>query len=314
MSDNYLNTVSAIAGVGYDKNTMQPQSELTLRFSKFYPIFDLSAGYNGRREIIYDLYDEDTLLWNETYATASMTVPFDFSRETWSRTASLNTSMSAIYQNNRPRVYANDLPEDEVFPVFGVSASFSNNKYRALRNLAPKLGQNISAGFEKVLGNGSALGQHFYVNSTFYFPGLFHNHAFILRGAAEFQSEYSHSSVSGYKFANQIVQSRGQYNYGFNSYHKLSIDYKFPIWYPDLGGYLVYFKRLSGGIFYDTDWISNNKNTARYNRQTIGFELFMQSFFFGLNVPIDLGARVSFPEFFSEDPVFEFVAFDIPLN
>ncbi len=320
-SDNYLNTLSEIATFGYDLNTRKPFGYLTTRISKFYPIIDLTGGKALRQNIYTFENEEDTVQWFETFGNVSVTVPFDISRSVWSRGFDIKSSYSITNINDKFIRSVEDVPSDVWFSTSGISGSFHNYRYQATRDLSPKYGQYVTFIYNKVFNNQPVKGYQYALYSALYLPGFGADHSFVIKTGAEFQHAFSdvRSTISKeYQFPSVFEQARGHDYRNFSDYYKLSMDYRFPLWYPDLGGSFLYFKRLSGAFFHDSEFISGRiagRAILGELRASAGAEISVQFFAFGLGLPLEVGARFAYPYTQSgAKPQFSVITMDLPLN
>ena len=120
-----------------------------------------------------------------------------------------------------------------------------------------------------------------------YFPGIFRHHSLFIQG------EFERQNPINYQFSSEILFPRG-YNYiFFDSFKKYSINYAFPLAYPDwaLDG-IFYLKRLRTNLFYDygIGHFGNKTNTFR----SCGIELRMDFHALDLPVELELGLRLAY--------------------
>jgi hypothetical protein len=73
-----------------------------------------------------------------------------------------------------------------------------------------------------------------------------------------------------------------------------SIDYRFPICYPDFGvAGIVYFKRIRANLFYDRSTIELKEYDLKFAQNSTGFEIIMDTELLNA-LPFSLGFRTSF--------------------
>jgi hypothetical protein len=79
-----------------------------------------------------------------------------------------------------------------------------------------------------------------------YFPGIFKHHSLQVGGSYEMQD------ADNYKFEREVLFSRGYDEVFHKDYYKFSVDYKLPLFYPDVNVLkLAYIQRVRTGVFYD---------------------------------------------------------------
>ncbi len=321
MSDNYLKTASGIGYLGYDKNSKLPVGSLTARFSKYYPVFDISTGYIGRKGE-YEIEDSSqTLFWNEKYANISVSIPLDLSREVYHRAFTAKTDFDFRHISNKPNIRnLNEFPANQWFTTTGLSVEFYNLKHRAVRDIAPKFGQYIYLGYRTLLPDSELSGNRFAAYSSIYFPGFGRNHSLNFRGGYEYQagiSNFAHNYSDVYIFPSIFEQARGHESLIFGRYLKLSTDYTFPLWYADFGKHnLLYFKQFKSRLFFDSEYGGRPVSNGYYiaPRFSTGIELFAELYIFGLNYPVEIGARMAYPLGIKDvKPIFELVGVSLPM-
>jgi hypothetical protein len=118
---------------------------------------------------------------------------------------------------------------------------------------------------------------------------------------------------------NLVSMPRGIENHTAGGLQKLSLDYVFPLFYPDWNIWrAAYFKRFRGTVFYDYAWgqdvyIQHSEDgPVDQNFQSIGIELTTDVHLAQVLFPFNMGGRVIYlPD--TRDTRAEFI-FSIDLN
>ena len=118
---------------------------------------------------------------------------------------------------------------------------------QAYQHLYPRLGFLFQSNYQKSISTKSNASHAFLVNSRLYLPGLIKNHSFF--------TEIGHHSepfTAQYKFLDNFRYPRGYGKLIHDQIHRISLNYAFPICYPDLAiGPLIFIKRIKANLFYD---------------------------------------------------------------
>jgi hypothetical protein len=135
--------------------------------------------------------------------------------------------------------------------------------------------------------------------SIFYFPGFLKHHGIkIING-------YQKRQEGIYNFPQIVNYPRGFNNKNDLELYRTSINYKFPLCYPDFNiGSLFYLKRLKMALFYDQAYGTHPDGNTTY--RSTGFELTSDMHLFSLIAPIDMGVRyIYYPD--TKTNTFEFL-------
>lgn len=252
-SQNILSTLLLDAGYVVNLNEGAGYWTGNLSYQGFWPIID--AGFNsGTRSVIQSADGQATLYnWEENSFYTGLRLPITLTHSAYRENASfsLRVSSTSIRDFNRPF----DIFEQRngTLNAFKASASYSRLLKQSKRDIYPRWGQSISLHyFDTPFREGQFFKNNDYLSTLWsaetylYFPGLFRNHSFRLRGA--FQNE----AVSNYAFRSEIQYVRGFSYQSFQEQATFSANYALPLWYPDIAlGPVIYFQRFRANAFYD---------------------------------------------------------------
>ena len=123
-----------------------------------------------------------------------------------------------------------------------------------------------------------------------YAPGFFKHHGFKLYAATQLRT------VGDYNPSNVVPFMRGMSNPGLHDLYRLSVDYKFPLFYPDWDlASVLYLKRLTMDLFYDYAYGTAPDFKQHYH--SFGTELQAQMHVLSFLAPVNLGFRaIYFPD------------------
>ena len=180
----------------------------------------------------------------------------------------------------------------------GYSFSFSRQRQRSPRDLAPVWAQTLRFNYNQTPFNGHYTGNFLSADGRFAAPGLVKHHALILESGYERQ----HGS---YVFSSDIRFPRGYSSFTGTNLTKYSATYEMPLLYPDWSIWQVaYIKRISGDLFYDYGKVGS----LLY--RSSGVELVFDTNFLHFPQPLRVGVRYAYRIDFGNKKVEPFIAFN----
>lgn len=328
-SQNKLGTAETILGYSYQPDDKTGQFKMSFKYLGWYPEIsaDLSIGdaastyyqitntVNSQNQII----KSDTVVkpysWNELDAGANLRLPLNFSSGKYSRAfiPELKYTFNKVSAKaNTPQTFQEGSYHSQTFRLY-----FYNILRRSSQSLLPRWGQQFDLIYRNTPYIGKDLGTNFGVNSILYFPGIMRNH-----GVKIYQGYQQKVFTSNHTFGNLVRSPRGFQTYQNNEMYSFSVDYEFPILYPDISfSKLAFFKRIKSSVFYDFSWLSVPARTKegtlipnydQFTQKSTGFDLTTD--FHGLRffAPVEMGVRTIYrPEF--QDYTFQFI-FSVDFN
>lgn len=308
-SQNKLGTAETSLGYEYNTNDKVGKYKLSFKYLGWFPEIttELSVGneatnyylitniLNQQNQIIRQDTTIERLTWKEITADVNLRLPFNFSKGKYLRIFYPEIEY-AMTSTSKP-----DSALKNLYPGNYQALSYRIYGYNLLRqsgqNIMPRWGQVLDVIYRNTPLGQTDLGTLAGVQTVLYIPGFAKNDGFrIYQG---FQNKSFSNSQNN--FANFIRSPRGFYSYQNNKMYSLSIDYKFPICYPDFSvGKLAYIKRIKSTVFYDYGWISaptRNKdgviypNSLKMDMKSVGVELMSDLHFLRFFAPMELGVR-----------------------
>lgn len=269
MSQNLTGSSFLILAYGYDNDH---NFQLNYEYQGFWPKLYLN----------YETYSRkgDTCRINSL--TSGVMIPFQINQNHYS---TYFTSIFSFTHTNDLYALAPRLIDKNIQYLEG-RLVFSRMERMAVRDIRPKRGVFIdiytaTAPFEKV-----DVGNILSVNTKVYLPGLLSNHS--LMTSLSYQKQWYKEIC----FSNKIVFPRGYDEDISSEFKTISIDYLFPLFYPDLAiGSISYIKRLSLDLFFDfaetaTPMSINNTIFDSYdNLHSFGYEAHIDLHFFRTRFP-----------------------------
>lgn len=287
MTQNNLS--SLISTVGYEYANKEHLIHSNISWKGWYPAVDFSLSYGGE-PVIYNSNDTTatpSIIYNRLSTRTTIYVPLHFRRSRFIQTfwPSVNINYSNKYV----------LDEDEEMFDYGQTLLnariyFSNFHMMSYRDIWPRYGQVLDLYFTTSLFDSDLYGPVSTLRTAFYFPGFFRNHGI------RFSYQYERQNFRRLLFHNRISLPRGYNHIISENLNSFSIDYAFPVAYPDfhLGNFL-YVNRIRNTIFYDYA-ISNNLYDIEEQEQVEGKDYFsstgieLLADFYLLRIPVKLSA------------------------
>ncbi len=142
----------------------------------------------------------------------------------------------------------------------------------AYRDIYPKWAQVVDLNYSYAPFDKNIYGKAWTFKTAFYFPGFFPSNGIKIRLEREKQIP------SKFFYGNRVSLPRGYNNISVKEINFASIDYVFPLLYPDFNiSSLLYLKRIRGGLFYDYAsgpgngiyYYTPNGLSAMYNDNTL---------------------------------------------
>lgn len=239
-SDNILSSFSQTARYTYNRSDRSSTIGLYETFAGWLPVLSLGNEYSFNRRF-YDTSGR-AVPYKSGKLNATVYVPLSF---VGGRTAT-NLNFGAGY--NIEKIYFTGIDKTrfkaDPLKYYNLFLSFSHSSRMARQHINPHWAQSLSLSYRNAFE--AIKTDKFVINSSFYFPGLFTNHSFVLN--ASFQKRDTTSSY----FSNNFSYSRGYEALNTRQMYKLGANYHFPVIYPDWGfGNMIFFQRVRANAFYD---------------------------------------------------------------
>lgn len=263
-------------------------------------IVDLSGSWGGRSVALPtdDLTAAGPVIsWRELGVKPGLRLPLQSARGPWVRSAELGV-YSRYARISAPTFgegtsaaspidagLAAPIREGDLLTV-GATLTAGQRTLMASREILPRFSQDLSASVERAVGVGDIAGWFASADLGLTFPGLRPLHRLTLGGGVEGQE------VDGYAFGTAFTWPRG---YLYTPHHLLgraSVDYRFPLLYPDLTlGPLAYIKRVRGGLFADYGLGLDDGSSTPY--RSAGVELDLDLSVLRMPFALGLGAQAA---------------------
>lgn len=298
-SRDILNNLSLSGGVSYNLNEQTTQGFVGLAFSHYYPVFDLRAGYGGRKQDVIRNGRELDNRWEEGTLEAGLQIPWNSIQGRFIQQFTLRSFAKIIKVTNKISNKRDELTDNSLFSP-GLELSFGLTARKSHRDIYSPLGFVLSARAEegRDISGDNERGAIQSIDSRIFLPGLGRHHSLFHQFAFEKQRD------NFYQYESQILYPRGTSSPFLDEFFKYSGNYTLPLFYPDwnLSRYL-YVKRIYGNLFYDL--IDGRVDTSNYRASSAGWELIFEILPLRLAFPLGIGVRGSYPIESEEDPEYE---------
>ena len=169
---------------------------------------------------------------------------------------------------------------------------FYNYLRTSRRDILPRFGQVVDIMYVDTPFEQEQKGSQVYGAATLYLPGILKHQTLKVTASAQKQDP------ARYLMNNLLSLPRGVEYQIAEKIRKISFDYVFPIWYPDMRiWHAAYFKRFQGRLFFDHAYAENvydshgQEPPQNKNFQSMGTELTTDVHLAQIMFPMNIGAR-----------------------
>ena len=295
-SQDILSTTTISAGLKFDSDERNWLKFGSISYQGLYPIIDVSIVDGTRSAVVNIESSREVFNWTETSLSAGLRIPLILTNSKYLRKLSLSSKsiFTSVSGFRLPQGSFIDQSGNGNLRTLEHSIGFVNNLRRSKLDLNSKFGQSLLLNLKHTPIGGSYHSTLLAAESNLYFPGFIKHHSFHLRGS--FQSQDSEN----YYFNSPIRFTRGVGYAPFRYFTNWSINYKMPIWYPDIHvGPLLNIQRVYINGFLD----KGNGKVSGDDPREISFKSYGTEVSFNFNlmrylVLFDVGLRYSYvPEF-----------------
>lgn len=269
MSQNLTGNTVMILGYGYGDSHL---FRANIKYSGLWPVFSFS----------FELYDDYAYLFSvnnlyyqpnvrrtrlKLYAYLPITLSSNYIFTYFQPFTKIERTNDYLYSSSVSAYRSGLITLDN-------GIYFQATRKMSHRDLLPRLGTAFTFNWVSAPYNRNNIGSLYALNAEFYLPGFLSNHHIKLTGALQKQL------LENYYLSNKVDAPRGYDLYLSEKFKGFSVDYLFPLAYPDLAvGSLIYIKRFSVDMFFD---YAKNSFPARTNnllfirnetQRSFGFEM-----------------------------------------
>jgi hypothetical protein len=318
LSQNQLSTLTTTVGYEYSENK-ENLLHSRMTWKGWYPVFESQIDYGGDPGINTggESVNNPEIIKHGIRSLNSVNIPLRYSSGKFLQY--IQPSVTYDYRNNY--VYIKEEGKYDYGQGFLSGRIYISNYYRSsMRDIYPKWAQTIDFNYTYSPFNRKIYAPVISLKTSFYTPGLMPNNGIKFRYEKEKQGE------AKYTLDNRISFPRGYKNIISKDLDFISVDYVFPVAYPDFNiSSLMYLKRIRCSLFGDYASGTNNiylkqtdtglsydyRHDYREIFQSFGFELMADFHVLRLPFMISGGVQTAWKEL-SEEPVFR-ILFNIEL-
>jgi hypothetical protein len=328
LSQNTLGTL--VSRLGYKYAGGFHSGHLRLTYRGWYPVVDFSLDVNDRHRQIQEWGIDDVshvktilLNTNQPFVTGylRMYIPWRFTSGEWHT----RFTPQAEYHFSNDEYLSMTTWKYQYEQSLTVGFTWSRQLSLATRDIYPRWGYSVRAQYSFPV-----LNQNSYsissLQAAIYTPGLLHNHGLLVTAGYQWQSD---NDELRYSYWLPLRFPRGYTTQPSFTLTNATIDYTFPIWYPDINiSWLIYFKRLRMTVFSDfaqvtapteqQAYVENNRWRVRtlaqqcLNYFSAGADLLVDFHAFRFGFPVSAGVRYAQPLLRTTAPTFNLL-FNISL-
>ncbi|RYY56427.1 MAG: hypothetical protein EOO09_06585 [Chitinophagaceae bacterium] len=282
--ENVLNTLQTQVYYLYNENDNTNAVGLSAVYGALLPHITAGSQFTfGRRALIGQPDNRLQLVWNQVDTRVGLNIPLSWAKGQSYRNFNIGTDY--VYRNDYYRGVFKDSFATTGFSYLRHYLSFGQQVETAAKHIFPRLGYNLAANYQHVLGEIESW--QFLSTATLYMPGFFPTHSIVFRGG--FQETDTLNAV----FGNGMAYSRGYNAAYFSRMFRLSANYHFPLLYPDWGfGNILYIQRVRSNAFYDLTRVYSRDKSATADQRSAGGEMFFDTKWWN-QYELTFGFRVS---------------------
>lgn len=281
VGQNILNTMLSEVYLTYNRNEKFKELGAAVAYGKWFPELRGGLAYTFDRSFTDS---SARITWNELNANAGVTIPLSFVNGPYFQDVD-----AGFFFNTKQLYYtgaSKQAYENKQFNFADLRISFTNQRLKAKQHIYPRFAQAFSVRYRTIVNKYKA--HQLFAGGSFFLPGLFTNHSFVLQAAYQ-----GRDTLQQYVFSNSFPLSRGYSDINLPQMWKLGVNYHLPVAYPDRGfGNIVYILRVRTNLFYDYMEAKSQRTGTNYAFRSAGCELYFDSKWWN-QLPLSLGLRYS---------------------
>lgn len=292
-SQNMLSTAFTTVGYEYNLEENEHYFHTSFIYRGWYPVFEISYDFGGFPVISDPPTDDDRLdkVKINVSLNAEISLPLDFTSNKYVK----GISPSVESRFTRSYLWYDDPGEYRSGLTFIDYRLYGYNYLkRSKKDILPRWGQVIDLRYVNSPFQKELIGNQKIAQGTLYLPGILRHQTLKIKGGWMIQDP------EAFLMSNLVSLPRGHHPIRSKKFVKASVDYVFPILYPDLKiGPVFYFKRIRANLFYDygkgTDILVSSNGTNEWiddDFVSMGMELTTDFHFAHIMFPVNSGIRL----------------------
>ncbi len=291
--DNLLGELSTRTTLGFNRVERKTYLSASATVARSYPWFRLSGGWRSRatQRLAYastapevpSVLELTTVNFDEEHVGVSVIAPLTQVKGPYQLSAQLAGGLDYLNFGG----FDSGASARKSLPVAWGGLRASRYRSRARRQIVPRWGQDLSVDFRRGLSGAAA--QQLTARVGLFVPTPVPTHGLRVQGAFRLADPFA-----SYQFSDRFSYARGYFRLPQRTYRRLSVDYHFPLLYPDLGAAgVVYVRRVRAVAFGDYGVAGLPAAGLRSVQRTLGVDVMADAIFFNAE-PLPVGLRFAY--------------------
>ncbi len=262
---NVLNTLETELYYLYNQNDRTNAIGFNSVFGGLFPYLGAGLQYTMDRQ---QLLDEKLRAWDQMDARIGLSIPLSFTSGRSFKNFTAGTDY--VFRSDRIKGAAKADFENSSFSYLSHRIIFSQQVETAIQHIFPRLGYTVSAQHRHAITNVTSW--QFLSGASLYLPGIASTHSFVLSGS------FQQRDTLNILFGNRFAYSRGYNEVYASRMWRGSVNYHFPLVYPDWGfANILYLHRIRGNGFFDFTKLYSNNKSITADQRSAGIEIFVDT-------------------------------------
>jgi hypothetical protein len=278
--ENVLNTLQTQLYYLYNENDKTSAVGASATFAQWFPYLSIGTQYTFNRSAVISNKLKE---WAQLDSRVGVSIPLS-----WTSGKSfkqLTAGTNYFYRNDFNRGFYRDSFAQNNFSYLHHYLQWAQQVETAVQHIYPRLGYRLSGEYRHAVTKYDSW--QFLGGAGLYLPGFLPSHSIALTGG------FQETDTLNTLFGNRIAYSRGYNEAYFARMWRTSVNYHFPLIYPDWGfANILYIKRIRGNGFYDFMKVYSRDKASTANQRSAGGELFFDTKWWN-QYELTFGMRVS---------------------
>jgi hypothetical protein len=277
---NVLNTLETQLYYLYNENDKTNAVGASATFGQWFPYLSIGSQYTFNRSAVSG---NKLKQWGQLDSRVGLSIPLSWtSGKTYKQ---FTAGTNYFYRNEFNKGAYKDSFTQNNFSYLHHYLQWAQQVETAPQHIFPRLGYNLSGEYRYAVSKYDSW--QFLGGASLYLPGFLPTHSIVVSGG------YQETDTLYSLFGNRMAYSRGYNEAYFARMWRTSVNYHFPIWYPDWGfASILYLKRIRANGFYDLTKVYSRDKSATANQRSVGGELFFDTKWWN-QYELTFGFRVS---------------------
>lgn len=278
---NVLNTFQSTYQYIYNENERSHQFGTYGTYGALFPWVVGGTNYTLNRS-----FKDSTknLLWNEWNGNIGLRIPLSNNGGRVFRSFDFSSTWNNVLYNYDLR--STPKAPDKFISYLHLQLSASMLSQQAIQQVNPRLGWSLNLQHRASFGKTNA--EQSYAGMRIYLPGFMRTHSFYASAAYQ-----QRDTLRQYIYTNNFAMARGYAAFNYPRMWRFSLNYHFPVLYPDLGiAQVVYFRRIRSNLFFDDMHLKSLRTGRTIQLRSTGMEIHFDTKWWNQH-PVSFGVRYS---------------------